>query len=271
MTAFETSGHVALRVTLVGGGVAVETTGEPGVVIELSGKNNDATRQAISETRIEKIDRAGGHEIIVHVPRKSGLVIGRGPKIDIRIRCPRGSDLAVRAGSADLDATGTLGAVDVKTASGDVSLDDAVSVAADTASGDVRMRDVGGELSVRTASGDVSVRRCDGPLTANLVSGDLSVHEAASGLTVTTVSGDIDVRAVGGGEISIQAVSGDVQLGIKPGECLFIDASSVSGDISSELALDDGPPAAKDAPVTELRVRTVSGDVEIVRAAAVEA
>ena len=42
----------------------------------------------------------------------------------MRVRCPRGSDLELRASSADLEATGPLGAVDVKTASGDVTLED---------------------------------------------------------------------------------------------------------------------------------------------------
>ena len=88
--------------------------------------------------------------------------MGRGPKVGVRIRCPHGSDLDFRAGSADLDATGALGAVDVKTASGDVSVEDAASLDVDTASGDMRVRDVDGSADFRTASGDASVRRCGG-------------------------------------------------------------------------------------------------------------
>ena len=59
---------------------------------------------------------------------------------------------------------------------------------------------------------------------------------------MTTVSGDVEVRAAGGGSIRVQSVSGDVELGIKPGERLYIDASSVSGTMSSELGLEDSPP-----------------------------
>ena len=105
-------------------------------------------------------------------------------------------------------------------------------------------------------------------LSANLVSGDLSVDDAAAGLDVTTVSGDVEVRAAGGGGIRVQAVSGDVQLGIKPGERLYIDASSVSGTMSSDLGLEDSPPTDSTVPVSELRVRTISGDLKIARAAA---
>ena len=108
-------------------------------------------------------------------------------------------------------------------------------------------------------------------LTAKLVSGDIAVGEAAAGLAVTTVSGDVRVHAAGGGGMRVQAVSGDVHLAIKPGERLYIDANSVSGTMSSDLGLQDAPPIESSTPVVELRVRTVSGDVNIVRATTVDA
>ena len=272
MTVFETTGHVALRLMLSGGEVTIEATDDRNVEIELVPlRDNEITRQAIAEARIEMTDRGGGHEIVVQLKKKSGFLAGRGPKIGVRVGCPRGSDLDLRAGSADLDASGTLGAVTVKTASGDVSLDDVGTLEVDTASGDVRVRDVDGALDFRTASGDASVRRCGGMLSATLVSGDLSVGEATAGLAVTTVSGDVRVHAAGGGGMRIQSVSGDVHLAIKPGERLHIDASSVSGTMSSEFDLDQAPPAGSSAPVIELRVRTVSGDLQIVRSTPVGA
>ena len=272
MTTFETPGHVALQVTLSGGEVTVETTDQQGVEIELVAlRDNDVTRKAIAEARVEMTERGSAHEVVVQIGKSSGFLIGRGSKVGVRVRCPRGSDLGLRGSSADLDATGLLGAVEVKTASGDVSLEDARSLEVDTASGDIRVRDIEGTLGFRTASGDAAVRRCGGTLTGNLVSGDLSVGEAAAGLSVTTVSGDVRVHAAGGGDMRVQSVSGDVHLGIKPGERLYVDAGSVSGTMSSELGLDEAPPAESSGPVSEVRVRTVSGDLQIVRAAAVGA
>jgi hypothetical protein len=272
MTVFETTGHVALRVTLGGGEVTVETADDHVVEIELVPlRDNDITRQAIAEARVEMTERGGGHVVVVQLEKRSGFLIGRGPKVGVRVRCPHGTDLDLRAASADLDATGVLGAVEVKTASGDVSLEDAASLEFNSASGDLRIRDIDGALTFRTASGDASVRRCGGALSANLVSGDLSIGEAAAGLAVATVSGDVRVHAAGGGGMRVQSVSGDVHLAIKPGEQLRIDASSVSGTMSSELDLNDAPPPDSSIPVVELRVRTVSGDLKIVRAAAVGA
>jgi DUF4097 and DUF4098 domain-containing protein YvlB len=272
VTTFETPGHVALRVTLSDGAVTVETTEQQKVEIELVAlRDSDVTRKAIAEARVEMTERGLGHEVAVHVGKSSGFLIGRGPKVGVRVRCPRGSDLGLRASSADLEATGLLGSVHVKTASGDVALEDVRSLEVDTASGDVRVRDVEGTMGFRTASGDATVSRCGGALTGNLVSGDLSVGEAAAGLSVTTVSGGVRVHAAGGGDIRVQSVSGDVHLAIKPGERLYVDAGSVSGTMSSELGLDDIPSADSSSLVRDVRVRTVSGDLQIVRAAAVEA
>jgi DUF4097 and DUF4098 domain-containing protein YvlB len=270
VTSFDTPGHVALRVTVPGGEVTIDTGDEPRVEIELVAlRDNDATHQLIAETRVEKVDRGGTHEILVEAPKRAGSFIGRGPKIGVRIRCPHESDLVLRSSSADLAVRGALGAVEVKSASGDVSLQDVASLDAATASGDTEVRDVAGVLTVKTASGDVSVRRCSGALSVNLVSGDLLVAEASAGFSVNTVSGDVEVRAAGGGDMRVQAVSGDVHIGVKPGERLYIDASSVSGTMSSELDLEESP--SVEGPAVALRARTVSGDVQITRAAAVGA
>jgi hypothetical protein len=270
MPLFVTTGHVALRVTLSGGAVSIEATDDGNVEIELVPlRDNETTRRAIAEARVEMTDRGDGHEVVVQVGKKSGFPAGRGSKVGVRVRCPHGSDLGLRSSSADLGATGTLGVVDVKTSSGDVLLEDVGALEVATASGDVRVRDVARAVDLRTASGDAAVHRCGGFLSANLVSGDLWVEEAAAGLAVTTVSGDVRVHAVGGGGMRVQSVSGDVQLGIKPGESLYVDASSVSGTMTSDLGLGDTPPTDSAKPVSELRVRTISGDLKIARAAAV--
>ena len=124
MTVFETTGQVALRVSLSGGEVSIETIDAPRVEIELVAlRDNDVTRQAIEEARVEMTDRGGGHQVVVELKRKSGFIVGRGPRVGVNVRCPAGTDVDLRADSADLEARGPLGAVEVKTASGDVSLD----------------------------------------------------------------------------------------------------------------------------------------------------
>ena len=90
---------------------------------------------------------------------------------------------------------------------------------------------------------------------------------ASKNSTVTEVDGAAQIaRAAGPGEIALKAVSGDVLVAIRRGLRVRLDVNSVSGTIGSELDVSDTPLRA-DGPEANLRVRTVSGDVRITRAA----
>jgi DUF4097 and DUF4098 domain-containing protein YvlB len=114
-------------------------------------------------------------------------------------------------------------------------------------------------------SGDIQIGQAQQPLVLNSVSGDVHVREAAASVTSRSVSGDQQIESVVEGEVTAQAVSGDVVIGIRRGSKLWVDANSVSGDTSSELELSGDAPAG-DGPLVEVRARTVSGDVRLVRA-----
>jgi DUF4097 and DUF4098 domain-containing protein YvlB len=274
MPVFDTPGKVALKIGLGAGHVSVETDDVKETTVDVEAlRNDEVTREAIEAMRIEARDRGGFHEVVVEVPKRSGGwlgALGRGPKIGVRVRCPHDADLRVQTSSADIEVDGRLAEVEVNTASGDVSLDNiTVSLKANTASGDVSVGEIGASGAIKTASGDVRVRRANGTLSANLVSGDFELGEAFGDVSIATVSGDQEIAALRGGEhAKVQSVSGDVRVGVAPGLKLWIDGSSVSGSMRSELELEDAP-AAEEGPVVELRARTVSGDVQIVRAAPV--
>jgi DUF4097 and DUF4098 domain-containing protein YvlB len=266
--AFETPGHVALRVEVPAGRVAVETWAEAHVEVRVApARGDDRSGQAAAETTVTASERRGGHEIAVRAPKRTGrLGIGRGPELAVSIRCPEGSDLEQVTHSADLECRGTLGAVSMRSASGDTSLEDTAALALTTASGDLVAGEVAGALAVKSASGDVDVRSVGGHGSVNTVSGDVRVGATDGETAVQTVSGDIELRAVGAG-VRIGSVSGDVEVSVVPGLVLHIDAQSVSGTMRSELEVGDQPAEGAERPV-ELRVRTVSGDVRVARAAA---
>jgi len=82
---------------------------------------------------------------------------------------------------------------------------------------------------------------------------------------VHTASGDVWVGAATGGAVEAKTASGDVTVGVVAGLRVWLDLSSVSGRMDSELADDgatgDGPPALT------LALRSVSGDMRIHRSA----
>jgi DUF4097 and DUF4098 domain-containing protein YvlB len=270
MPTFDTPAPAAVRVDVPAGAVTVQTWSEPRVDVEVTAKrNDDASRAAAEETRIEASERGGRHEIAVRAPKREGgrfgISWGRGAELDVVVRCPEGTHVDLTTHSADLDARGTLGEVGVRSASGDASVLEAQSLSFATASGDLTAGFVAGPLTVKSASGDIDVKDVAGAATASTVSGDLRIGHAGGTAAVSTVSGDIDVELADAG-VRANAVSGDVVVAMRPGLGLWIDVQSVSGDVSSELDVGDAP-AGEGEPV-ELRVRTVSGDVRVSRARA---
>lgn len=265
---FETPRAVSASLTLAATDVSVSTWDEPAIEIEIDGRrDDDATRAAIKAFTVEARPRGDGHTVTIKESPTRGFGFRlRSPSLALRVRCPHGTDLMLSSESSDLVAGGELGAVELKTGSCDASLDGRVaSLRSVSASGDLRVAAATGDVTVTTASGDVWLGQVDGDVTVNAVSGDVVVGDGTGDVAVQTISGDVSLLALGGGDLRAQTVSGDVHVGLAPGVAAWIDASSVSGDVQSELDVDDGPPAGESGRVVAVRLKTVSGDIEIAR------
>jgi Putative adhesin len=267
MHVFETPGPVLLRISTEVGTVRVDASGSAsGVEVDVQPmRNNSASQEAVEQTKVELVERDGRYEVAIESPKR-WLSFGRGASIAIRVSCPEGAELEVATATADVETRGSLAAVGAKTATGDLRFD-VVSgdVAVNSASGDIAIGEIGGAGKVRSASGDVSVALGRGALSVNSASGDVRIDRALASISAATASGDIEIGAVEAGEVRLQSVSGDVRVGVREGLRVWIDASSVSGTISSDLPAEDGPPADGVAAL-EIHARTVSGDVGIVAA-----
>ena len=273
MHVFETPGDVLLRVSLEAGSVAVSTADIARVEVDVKPlRDNQASREAAEETLVELVDHGGRYEVVVAAPKRSLVFgFGHGASIGVRITCPARSRLETHTASADVRTVGRIGEVDATTASGDLGLgivDGNLSVA--SASGDVSVDEVGGAGKVKSASGDIIVRLARGALSVSAASGDVHVDRALASVSIANASGDIEVGAVEADKIRLQSVSGDVRVGVREGLRVWIDASSVSGTISSDLPAEDGAPVGGSAAL-EIHARTVSGDVGIVAAVGVSA
>jgi DUF4097 and DUF4098 domain-containing protein YvlB len=278
---YSTPGPLRLNLEIPAGEIEIETGSTDETRVELEAiANNDAIRDLVENSRIELIQRGDGHEVIVEAKARHGIFISlsRGPDIrfggpDVRLRvtCPRGADVDVRTKSAGLNARGEYGTVDVKTASGDLQIGKATGATRiKTASGDVHVEEASSSLDVQSVSGDVHAGVVRGDIRAQLVSGDVHIRDAGGAISANTVSGDQRFEAVQRGRVELKAISGDVMVGVRSGSRVYVDANTVSGATSSELELSDAPvqTPAEDAPLVELFVKTVSGDVRIERALA---
>lgn len=270
MPSFPVTGPARLRVRNPGGDVRVETADVREVAVELTPLNeSQATREAIEKARVE----ARGDEVVVEIEGRSWTIsIGSwglgSAKVGIRITCPHASSLECDTASADVQVRGTLGDARVRTASGDLSLDRVDgSLTVKTASGDLRLESVAGAAEVHSVSGDVEVGTALDRLDVNSVSGDVVVGDVRGPVSISSISGDQRLRTAGPGDIALKAVSGDVEVAARPGLRLRLDVNSVSGTITSDLDVGEAPSGAGDRPTAEVRIRTVSGDVRLARAA----
>jgi hypothetical protein len=203
-----------------------------------------------------------GNTLRVHVPSAKGF--RRTGQVRIEVRVPLDSRLRVESGSADLETTGRLADVANQSGSGDTHVSLVTGTCGiQTGSGDVQADEVG-TLNVKTGSGDVSVRTVSAG-TIRTASGDVEVRSATGVMEISTASGDVDVRSAGGHEVRIGTASGDVEVGVPVGTRVWMDLSTVSGDTTSDLAMTDTPDQGAQLNV---RVRTVSGDIRLRRAAA---
>ena len=237
-----------VEVLLTSGGVRVRGTDEAQLVVRTRDGRSlaDAVTIEVAPDRVRIRDAAAEFRLgpIRLSSRRSG---------DLDLEVPRGTTLAVRSLSGDLDATGIRG-----------------SSRWTTASGDLRLAVETGPIAIETMSGDAALTG-DGPLavTARTVSGDLRLTAPLlDGLDLASTSGDIrvegDLRA--DGRHVIASVSGDVHLAT--GSPVRVETRTIAGDVRSTGPNRTEGGRGRRAVVvgagsTPVEIRTTSGDISV--------
>lgn len=195
-----------------------------------------------------KVAKGLGFEGGVGFARKlRGLVEHVRNDVDVEIAVPAGAKVRLRTASGDFVGGAALGGADVS-----------------SASGDVHANRVEGMVKVQNASGDVAIERAVGPVNVKTVSGDVRVEHLEGDLTVQSVSGDVAASLATPGRVDVGNVSGDVTIGVRSGLLVELDVRSISGQLSSQIALDGATGEVGEEPVV-VKVRSVSGDVKVRR------
>jgi hypothetical protein len=211
-----------------------------------------------------------------------------------RISVPSDAQADIHTASGQIDVEGLSGAVALASGSGDVRAGDLTGgLTVGTTSGEVQLNDIAGKLNVQSISGDVKLEngKIDGA-TVSTTSGEVTLDGVAGLLKLSSVSGDIHVREARDGQLDLSttsgeieyegslahastnkldSISGDVNLRLPDASGFRLDASTVSGDLSSEFELHDAQTArrslsglAGDGSAT-LTIGTTSGDISIER------
>lgn len=124
--------------------------------------------------------------------------------------------------------TGTI-TVDVKLPS------EMSSVRLDATSADITVHGDLQVLDVHSVSGDIEARGVH-TLRGSTTSGGFEVNRVDGRVDVNSVSGDIEIGTYSGSEFRASTVSGDIDINATPAATGVIDASTISGDVTTRGA-----------------------------------
>jgi DUF4097 and DUF4098 domain-containing protein YvlB len=277
MQTFQTGGPVTVVVRTGGGQVNLTAQDTPDSTVELTALNT-AGEEAAAATRVEHSHGV----LLVDVPRRGGGLLRGGPQVGVRITCPTGSTLQVKAESADVRADGSYATADLVTGSGDLVIETVTGAAklktgsgsvvtgqvegalvATSGSGDVNVDQSGATATLNSGSGDISIGSLAGDVVAKTGSGDVEVGVLRGSLMTRSGSGDLVVRRAASGAVRATGASGQISIGIQDGTAAWLDLSTVSGRVSQELGETDAP--REDQQRVEITAHTVSGDLRVHR------
>jgi DUF4097 and DUF4098 domain-containing protein YvlB len=262
MYEFDTPDPISLTLRIASGDAEIVAADTDRTTVEVtSADGSDASDQAAASTRVELRDG----DLLVDGPEMGGWGFRRSARLRVRVRLPRGGDLAVKVASADVRALGSYADAKLNSASGDLSVEHITgSAAVGTASGQIRIGRVDGDLRMNGASGGGVVDHVGRDASMHSASGDLEIGYAGRSVNAVTASGDIVIGTANTGTVVAKSASGDVTIGVAPGTRLWLDLSSASGDTHSNLAVSDGG-GNPDAATLTLQVRTAGGDIDVRR------
>jgi DUF4097 and DUF4098 domain-containing protein YvlB len=251
------------RTVRIGANGALDLANISGDITITRGGGNDATIEIVKIARGRSAEDARELLNLVDVE-----VIERGSRAEVRTRYPSGGETDRRHRnmnvSVNLNVTAPAGArVTAKSISGNLSAQDIRGeVALESVSGNVEVRNGGRVAAAKSISGDVNVTETEieGLLEASSASGTVTLRRVkARRLDVGSVSGDVVVDEVECANLEASSVSGDVRFGgtlapngryeltshsgsvevaVRGGAGFELEATTFSGDIRSELALN---------------------------------
>ena len=146
-----------------------------------------------------------------------------------------------------------------------------------TASGNIEVTDVRGDVNVSTASGDVSLKGVNGRINASTASGEMRVVDVVGEVNAQTASGDVEVEIAqlqGTEDMKFSSASGDVRVKLPSNVDADVSMSSATGSIKTDFPIEVkerryGPGSEARGQLgngsRSVRLSTASGDVSLMR------
>jgi DUF4097 and DUF4098 domain-containing protein YvlB len=189
-----------------------------------------------------------------------------GIKSDLEVFVPAGSSVSIEGFAASISVAGVTGSVSAETVNGSITQSGAAKgVELQSVNGAIEVTKAAGRIQAEAVNGTVTVRDASGELEASTVNGKLLVTGGSfDRAALESVSGGVRFEAglSARATLSVESVSGSVELFFPAGFGAEFSVSTFSGTITNEL----GPAAEKSSrftPEKELSFTAGSGGARV--------
>jgi len=263
MPVFETPQPITATVEISAGTVRLVASDRDDTVVEVRPRDESRSHDVKAAEQV-RVDFKNG---TLTVTSQRGFSFPRRGAVVVDVALPEGSRLHASVASAQIRADGRYVDCTLASASGDLSVESVTgNIKAETASGAVNIDAVKGNAAIATASGDVTIGDLDGGVKFRAASGSLTVERLHGNVNAQTASGDVTVATATNGAVSVQTSSGELVVGIAEGTAAQLDLRTRSGEVRNSLTSSDGPADGDETLV--VHARTGSGDIAVQRATA---
>ena len=263
---FPLTGPINLNVRVGHGSVHVlteENLSEATVALKPGKHGEDELAQFIVEMR--------GRTLHVLGPRQGGVFdLGwfgwrNRDGVDVRVTVPAGTAVKISTFTAPVTVSGRVAGADLAFGSGEIDVDE---VDGDRrlrfGRGTARVHWVRGSVQVRSGSGNVRLGEVGGDLRAGCGNGDLYADAVRGRISSRCGSGTARIGAIHG-DADMASGAGRLELGLPAGVSAYLDVHTGSGQVRSDLPVEDEATSTNDT--ITIRARTGSGDVHLFHAA----
>jgi DUF4097 and DUF4098 domain-containing protein YvlB len=263
MPTFDSPQPITATVEISAGAVRLVAGDRDDTVVEVRPRDESRSHDVRAAEQV-RVDFNNG---TLAVASQRGFSFPRRGAVVVDIELPSGSRLNASSASANITADGHYADCRFASASGDLEIGTVVgNLKADTASGAITVQVVNGSASVSTASGDATIGSLDGDVKFRAASGSLIVGRLHGNVNAQAASGEVTVATAINGSVSVQTSSGEVVVGIAEGTAAQLDLRTSSGEVRNSLTPSEGPAEGDETLV--VHARTGSGDVVVQRATA---
>lgn len=280
MSTFPVTGPASVRIDVQTGRVEVVATARDDVSVQVTPTNPNRSRDRAAAEAV-RVDQAGDGSVVVKGPYRLSI-LGPGDSVDVVVAVPLASDVTALVKYGSLRLAGRLATVRAELPYGECSVEFADHLELTGGHGDfqvqhvhgdaevtfksgtMRVGEVGGRLRLTGANGPITIDRTAGAAEVATSSGPVDLGTVAAGATIRSAYGRVRVRDALSGDLRIDGSYGNVEVGVRRGAAVWLDATSQHGVVRSDLAADSGP-AADEEPL-EVRIRTGYGSIDVHRA-----